>query len=124
MAAGRPAAYIEPRRIASQRREILMKPTQRSPRLADNAVHLNLGRQGVARDRDMETMGKRSFGDEAEALFSIALPITAVEEQRRRRAGAVRREEIEFRAWRIASLSATAAELLYAASSACRSIEP
>src|SRR5215469_350077 len=71
MAAGRPAADIKPCRIASQRREILMKPTQRSPRLADNAVHLNLGRQGVARDRNIKAVRKRSLGDKAKPLLGV-----------------------------------------------------
>src|SRR5215469_18385631 len=79
-----------------------MKPTHRGAGLPDNAVHRSLWRQGVARDRDMEAMGKRSFGDEAEALLGVALPVTAMEEQQRRRTGAARREEIEFRARRIA----------------------
>jgi len=48
---------------------MLVQPTQRGARLADNAVHRNLGRKGVARDRDIEAVGERSFGDEAEALL-------------------------------------------------------
>src|SRR5208282_4727616 len=102
MAAGRPATDIETHRIASQCRETLVQPPQRGVCLADNAVHRSLRRQGVARDRDMEAMGERSFGDEAEALLGIALPIAAMEEQQRRGAGAVCGEEIESCARRIA----------------------
>ena len=58
-----------------------MKPTQRGARLADNAVHRSLRCQGVAGDCDMEAMGARPFGNEAEALLGVALPIAAMEEQ-------------------------------------------
>src|ERR1700746_3487143 len=102
MTAGRPATDIEPCWIASQCREMLVKPTQRSARLADNVVHRSLGRQSVARDCDMEAMGERSFCDEAEALLGVALPIAAMEEQQRRGAGAGRGKEIESRARSIA----------------------
>jgi hypothetical protein len=50
----------------------------------------------------MEAMGERSFCDEAEALLGVALPIAAMEKQQRRGAGAVRGEEIESCARRIA----------------------
>jgi hypothetical protein len=100
----------------------------------EHAVHRSLGRQSVTRDRDMKAMGEGSFGGEAEALLGVALPIAAMKKQQRRGAGAVRGEEIEAGAGRIAidevgmrvrsaslrrsqsaryrSLSATAAELL------------
>jgi hypothetical protein len=35
----------------------------------------------------MEAMGEWSFGDEAEALLGVALPIAAMEEQQRRGTG-------------------------------------
>src|SRR5262245_37454677 len=79
-----------------------MKPTHRSARLADNAVHPSLRRQGVARDRDIEATGEWSFGDEAEALLGVTLPIAAVEEQQGGCAGTLRGEEIESGARRIA----------------------
>ena len=125
-----------------------MQPMERCARLADNAVHRRLRRQRVARDRDIQTMGERPFGNEAEAILGVALPIAAMEEQQRRGGGAVRGEEVEPRTRRITidqiemirrarakrlaaaqpiseiSVAATATELLYAASSACRSIEP
>ena len=47
-------------------------------------------------------MGERSFDDEAEVLLGVALPIAAMEEQQRRGTGAVRSEEIELYARRIA----------------------
>jgi hypothetical protein len=128
---------MEPRRIAAQCREMLVQPTEHGARLMDNVVHRSLRRQGVARYRDIEAMGERSFGDEAEALLGVALPIAAMEEQQRRRAAAARGKEIESCTPRIAidqiemiwdagverlaaaqpigevrSLSATAAELL------------
>jgi hypothetical protein len=43
----------------------------------------------------MEAMGKRSFGDEAEALLGVALPIAAMEKQQCRGLGATRSKEIE-----------------------------
>src|ERR1700746_2134389 len=102
MAAGRPAADIETRGIAAQCREMLVKRTQRSACLADNAVPPSLGRQWVAGDCNMEAMCERSFGDDAEALLGVALPIAAMEEQQCRGTGAVGGEEIESRARRIA----------------------
>jgi len=81
---------------------MLVKPIQRSARLANNAVHRSLGRQSVTRDRDMKAMGEGSFGGEAEALLGVALPIAAMKKQQRRGAGAVRGEEIEAGARRIA----------------------
>src|ERR1700730_9607872 len=81
---------------------MLVQPTERSARLANNVVHRSLGRQGVARNCDMEAMGERSFGDEAEALLGVALPIAAMEEQQRRGTGAVHGEEIESGPRRIA----------------------
>src|SRR5215469_5065370 len=100
MAAGRSAADVKPRRIGAECHEMLLQPMQRSARLANNAVHRSLRGQGVARDRDIEATGERSFGDKAEALFGIPLPIAAMKEQQRRCAGAVRGEEIEAGAWR------------------------
>jgi hypothetical protein len=47
-------------------------------------------------------MGERSFGDEAEPLLGVALAVTAMEEQQRRGASAIRGEEIEPSAGRIA----------------------
>src|SRR5215469_1506716 len=102
MAAGRPAADIEPRRIASQRREILMEPMQRGACLANNSVHRSRGCQGVARDRDMVSVGEWSLGNEAEALLGVTLPIAAVEEQQGGCAGTLRGEEIKAGARRIA----------------------
>ena len=43
----------------------------------------------------MEAVGERSFGDEAEALFGVALPVAAMEEQQRRSADTVRGEKVE-----------------------------
>src|SRR6516164_3057168 len=102
MAAGRPAADIKPRRIASQFREMLVQPTQRSTRLTNNAVHSSLGRQGVARDSDIKAVGEWSLGNETEALLRVALPIAPMEEQQGRGASAIRGEEIEASTWRIA----------------------
>jgi hypothetical protein len=81
---------------------MLVQPTQRRARLADNIVDRSLWRQGVACDRDIEAMGERSFGDEGEALLGVALPITAMEEQQHRGAAAARGEEIESCPRRIA----------------------
>src|SRR5580693_6589336 len=75
MTAGRPAADIEPCWITSHCRKMSVQPMQRGACLANNAGHGSLGRQGIARDRDIEAMGERSFGDEAEALLCVALPI-------------------------------------------------
>ena len=47
-------------------------------------------------------MGERSFGDEAEALLGVALPIAAMEEQKRRGTLVIRGEKIESCARRIA----------------------
>jgi hypothetical protein len=75
---------------------------QRGACLTNNAVHRSFGRQAVARDRHIEAIGERSFGDEAEALLGVALPITAMEEQQSRRPAAICGEEIESCARRIA----------------------
>src|SRR6516225_6518728 len=79
-----------------------MEPMERGACLANYSVHRSLGRQGVARDRDIEATGERPCGDEAEALLGVALPITSMEEQQRRGAGVVRGEEIKAGARRIA----------------------
>src|SRR5215469_831476 len=75
---------------------------QRGACLPDNPVHPRLRRQGVARDRDIDVTGEWPFGDEAEPILGVALPVTAMEEQQGQGASVVRGEQIEAGARRIA----------------------
>ena len=122
------------------------EPAARGMDLGDDAVEALLRREGVADERDVDSPGERPFGDEGEQLLRAVLPVAAVDEHEHR-AVAPRGEVVDAvalvlavaqvhafgcaarsRALRasqsatICALSLTAAPLLYAASSAARSI--
>ena len=76
-----------PLRVAAESRQLIAEEIDAGVDLHDDLVERRVGRERIADQRDIDAMGHHAFGEQREGLFRTHLPIAAVNEQQRRRAG-------------------------------------
>src|SRR5690606_14464459 len=81
--------------VATVLRRMAVQPGEPGTNLPDDGVHAHGGREVVADQRDRGALLQKRPRDEREVLAIAALPVAAVDEHEKRRARAVRQEQIE-----------------------------
>src|SRR5229473_5228018 len=84
MSAGGPSGHRDPSGVATENRQLFRQKVESSINLSNDLIERRVRRERVADQRDIDAMRHGSCGKQREGLLGAHLPVTAMDEQKRR----------------------------------------